>query len=185
MAQRTGTTPPTIVPWVSVHEAVGAQQQLDEIFFRSSARQHFETDGARQAFYETWFGGYLRDDCDFTFVAVAPCQTLVGYVVGSDANPLHAQRFQSLTYYRAVAGLLPAYPVHLHINLHPDWRSRGLGSRLIEAFATVVSSRGYGGVHVFTEANARNVEFYRRNGFVPMATVPWQSRHLLFLGRDL
>ena len=47
------------------------------------------------------------------------------------------------------------------------------------------SRHGAAGVHVVTGAQARNVGFYLRNGFAPLAHTAWNGRPLVLLGRPL
>ena len=77
------------------------------------------------------------------------------------------------------------YPAHLHINLGPAFRSRGIGARLIEAFAAVARARGAPGMHVVTGEGMRNVRFYQRCGFVEAGRTTWNGRPIIFLARSL
>lgn len=63
------------------------------------------------------------------------------------------------------ADLYERYPAHLHINLTAASRGRGLGGRLIAALEERLRARGATGLHLVTDPDARNVRFYRKNGF--------------------
>jgi GNAT superfamily N-acetyltransferase len=81
--------------------------------------------------------------------------------------------------------LCDRYPCHLHINLDERYRNRGIGSALIAAFAAQAASAGRSGIHVVTEELARNVRFYEKNDFRPLATARWNRANVLFMGRLL
>jgi GNAT superfamily N-acetyltransferase len=80
---------------------------------------------------------------------------------------------------------LLAQIAHLHVNLAPAFRNRGLGARLIEAFAARAAAAGAQGVHVVTARSARNVRFYLRCGFAELGASPWNGREAVFLARAL
>ena len=77
------------------------------------------------------------------------------------------------------------YPAHLHVNLAPQFRNRGIGAMLIEAFAADAHRAGAKGMHVVTSADARNVRFYERVGFRERARTSVNGSELVFLGRSL
>jgi len=87
--------------------------------------------------------------------------------------------------YSLFADFFAQYPGHLHINLHPDYRGQGMGAQLISAFVRELSKRKIRGVHLVTAPEARNVSFYRQNGFDFEATRTWHDHPLLFIGREL
>ena len=73
----------------------------------------------------------------------------------------------------------------LRINLDERYRNRGIGSALIAAFAAQAASAGRSGVHVVTGERARNVRFYQKNEFRPLATARWNRADVVFMGRLL
>jgi GNAT superfamily N-acetyltransferase len=81
--------------------------------------------------------------------------------------------------------LCDPYPCHLHINLDERYRNRGIGSALIAAFVAQAESAGHSGIHVVTEERARNVRFYEKNKFRPLATARWKGADVVFMGRLL
>ncbi len=56
---------------------------------------------------------------------------------------------------------------------------------MVEAFAAHAKAHGCPGIHVVTGAGMRNVGFYVRNGFEPIAEAPWNGRQVMLLGRKL
>ncbi len=167
---------------------------MDAIFFQSSGTQSFASPEARAAFRQRWLGRYLEAPDDERFVARAgtprqghggPRAAIVGYVVGALGDPARDRRFDDIAYFQDLSALTRRYPAHLHINCAADWRSRGVGAGLIEAFCTEARRRGAPGVHVVTGAGARNAAFYARNGFLERGSAQANGKPVLFLARDL
>jgi len=112
--------------------------------------------------------------------------TVAGYLVGAVDDPAEQERFADIGYFRAeFRTLCRAFPAHLHINLAPAFRSKGLGARLIEAFAAYAAAAGAPGMHVVTAEGARNVRFYARCGLTERGATLWNGRRVVFLGRLL
>jgi ribosomal protein S18 acetylase RimI-like enzyme len=60
----------------------------------------------------------------------------------------------------------PRFPAHLHVDLLPEGRGKGLGQRLVEAWLARLRERGVPGVHLGTFAeNANALGFFARCGF--------------------
>ncbi len=67
---------------------------------------------------------------------------------------------------RAPAGIIAAFPSHLHIDLLPRAQGQGLGRALIEGLVETLRMTGSGGVHLEVGADNQNaIEFYRHLGF--------------------
>jgi GNAT superfamily N-acetyltransferase len=158
---------------------------LDRIFFTSSATQSFASDEAKALFRERWLGRYLRHFPQHALLALAPDGDVVGYVIGSLADPARDPLFADIPVLQTFSALTARYPAQLHINLDAAWRGRGIGARLVDAFAEHAREAGAPGVHVVTQRGLRNVGFYLRNGFRERGATLVDGRELLFLGRDL
>jgi GNAT superfamily N-acetyltransferase len=158
--------------------------QVETIFFEASGRE-FGPGRARDEFRQRWLGRYLDAPGDPVLVALAGT-SVAGYLIGSLENPAKQPRFADLDYYCThFAAHCRRFPAHLHINLAPAYRSRGLGKALIAAFAAGAAAAGIAGVHVVTGKGMRNVRFYMRCGFEPVASAPWNGREVILLGKDL
>lgn len=158
--------------------------ELDQVFFSSSARQSFASTEEKAAFRERWLGRYLTHFPQCAFVALDGEGRVIGYVVGSLRDPARDPLFADLTFLAHFGTLTARYPAQLHINLDADWRSKGIGARLIDAFSDLARTEGVPGVHAITAEGMRNVGFYLANGFVERGAAAVEGRTLLFLARD-
>ncbi|MBX9590277.1 MAG: GNAT family N-acetyltransferase [Hyphomonadaceae bacterium] len=159
--------------------------QIDAIFFEASGRT-FASGADRDAFRERWLGRYLHGGTDVVVLALDAAQAVAGYLVGALEDPSRQPRFADIPYFSGAFGdLCPRYPAHLHINIAPAFRSRGVGADLIAAFAARACGAGAPGMHVVTGRNARNIRFYTRCGFVQLREAVWNTGEIVFLGRSL
>jgi len=159
--------------------------EVDAIFFEASGRT-FAPGPDRDAFHERWLGRYLQRDTDVVLLALDAGETVAGYVVGALDDPSEQPRFDDIPYFRReFRDLCRRYPAHLHINIAPAFRNKGLGAKLIEGFAPCARQARAPGMHVVTGKEARNVTFYARCGFSELATAVWNAGNIVFLGRSL
>lgn len=174
-----------VLKFADLAEADRPMAAIDRIFFEASNVKSFESDEARAAFRDRWLGRFLDFDGQHAFVAVDPDGEAIGYVVGSLDDPATTPRFSDIGYFQVIAPLTGRYPAHLHMNLAPAWRSKGVGAHLLETFAAHARAAGKAGLHVVTGFGVRNVGFYLRNGLRETARFEWQSRPLVMLARSL
>jgi len=159
--------------------------QVDAIFFEASGRI-FAPGPERTAFRERWLGCFLQGGTDVVLLAMDGGEIVAGYLVGALDDPSQQQRFGDIPYFaREFRDLCRCYPAHLHINIAPAYRSRGVGAQLIAAFAARASDAGAPGMHVVTGKQARNVSFYTRCGFSEIGATVWNDSDIVFLGRSL
>jgi GNAT superfamily N-acetyltransferase len=159
--------------------------QVDAVFFEASGRA-FPSAREGAAFRERWLGRYLQGGTDVLLLALDGKDTVAGYLVGALRDPAGQERFADIDYFRgAFRELCRRYPAHLHVNLAPAFRNRGLGARLIGAFAARATAAGAEGMHVVTATSARNVAFYLRCGFAELGSSRWRGREVAFLARAL
>ena len=63
------------------------------------------------------------------------------------------------------------YPAHLHINLLPDYQSKGYGTLMINALLEELKEKNVKAVMLLTDAeNTGAIKFYQRNGFKKFIT---------------
>jgi GNAT superfamily N-acetyltransferase len=159
--------------------------QIDAIFFAASNTQQFANDEERSAFRERWLGRYLDCYREHVFVALDPDEGIIGYLVGCLDDPARTPLFSDIGHSTILSDLTERYPAHLHINLDAQWRNRGIGAQLIEAFCMHATAAGSPGMHVVTGDGARNVRFYERCGFRPLRSIAWNDAEIVLLGRNL
>ncbi len=160
-------------------------EEIDQVFFSSSARQSFADAAERAEFRERWLGRYLQHFPQNALIALDGQRRVVGYVVGSLSDPARDPLFADLAFLKTFGALTARYPAQLHVNLGAAWRGHGIGAKLVDAFADLARAAGSPGLHVVTVRAMRNVGFYLRNGFLERGAVEIDGRELLFLGRDL
>ncbi len=174
---------PTIRRYLDVISTPNVESEIDAIFFESSNTRSFESDVQRAAFRERWLGRYLKHDPGFAYLAFAGGD-VVGYLVGAIDDPALASRFADIGYFAALREVTRQFPGHLHVNVAPAFRNQGVGGQLIECFVKDAKTAGAPGVHVVTNADAPNVSFYNRNGFLEIARTG-KSGQLVVLGRRI
>ena len=175
----------TIVPYLALAGREGLDAELDAIFFAASETRDFPSEDARAAFRERWLGRYLTHFPGDALLAVGPDGGVAGYLAGCLEAPAATGLFGDIAYFEAFEALIAAFPAHLHINLAPRYRGKGVGSRLIAAFVLHAEAAGSAGVHVVTGKGMRNVGFYQRNGFMLHGETVLQGKALVLLGRTL
>ena len=162
-------------------DRAAALAALEEIFFLSTTRTSFASPEERAAFLRTWSGWYVEQAPADVWFALDEDGTILGYLTGCKDSAGSADLARTIPKYELFADLFPAFPAHLHINVLPGCRDRGIGRQLVDAYAENCRADGLPGVHLVTGAFARNVSFYHRAGF----TEATQRGPLLFLGRSL
>lgn len=163
----------------------GLWRKAEEIFFLSAAPQQFDDADKRQAFLERWTGYYRDCEPQQIYVAILPDGQVAGYLTGCMDSRAAKRLYRDIPYYSLFEDQFGEYPAHLHVNVHPEWRSHGFGSRLVTAFVGGCDDARLAGVHIVTEASLPNVKFYRDCGFAAVVQRPWRRRELLLMGRSL
>ncbi len=173
------------VPYVEVATREAIASDLDAIFYEASNTKSFTSDAERAAFRDRWLGRYLEHDPAYAQVALDPSGAIVGYVVGALDDPARASRFADIGYFATFSKLTMHYPAHLHVNVAPDFRNRGVGADLVRRFIACARAAGSPGVHVVTGASARNVPFYRGLSFAEVGRTGEGAGEVVFLAQPL
>ncbi len=83
----------------------------------------------------------------------------------------------------ADAGLLVAYPAHLHVDLLPRLQGQGWGRRVVESVLAGLTAAGATGVHLgVDEGNTGAQQFYLRLGFTELEGPPGARYYGMDLG---
>lgn len=126
---------------------------------------------------------YLEKEPENCFVAVDENDKPIGYVYGAADYDTYQNNFSE--YIKRVAEISDRnflkdamtemfdhaiykdkYPAHLHIDILPEYQSKGIGSKLITAFCDDLKERGIKGVMLIVgNDNTGARRFYERNGF--------------------
>ena len=174
-----------ILPLADLPPSEIVRAAIETIFWETSARRQFATEAERLVYLDRWLGRYLKHFPGEAFVARAVTNEVVGYLVGCLSDPTGHPLFADVSYFSRFARFSTDYPAHLHINLKAEWRGRGIGKDLVEAFAGHAAKSGAPGMHVVTGEGARNNSFYRACGFQQLGSVDWNGNRIAFFGRRL
>lgn len=158
-----------------IHEAA-------QIFFETANIKVFELPTVQEAFYERWFGHYLKTDPASFLLALDGNGAVIGYLAGCLDSFSEAARIiiSDISFYTpAFCSALRDYPSHFHINVKPGHQGQGVGRLLLARFFQLCRERSSPGIHVVTGPKSRAVDFYRACGFVPLAVPEAEDLALL------
>ena len=165
--------------------AAGDWADIGDILLQSAPGGRVVRTADTAALIAHWTDYYRYLEPNLIYVARNVEDRLAGYLMGCSDSRAAASSLAHHAGFTLFADLHAAYPAHLHINCRPEYRSQGIGGRLIQALSEDLRVQSIGAVHVVTAKAARNVRFYQRNGFQHVAERTLQGRRLLFLGRRL
>jgi GNAT superfamily N-acetyltransferase len=163
-----------IIPLIDKDAAERARlvHEATQIFFETANIKVFESVSAQEAFYERWFGHYLKTDPASFLLALDGNGAAIGYLAGCLDSFSEEARIiiDDISFYTpAFCSALRDYPSHFHINVKPGHQGQGVGRLLLARFFQLCRERGSPGIHVVTGPKSRAVDFYRACGFVPLA----------------
>lgn len=133
---------------------------------------------------------YLEKEPESCFVAVDENDKPIGYVYGAKDYDRYQENFseyinhvaeienrrflwEALTEMYDHAIYKKDYPAHLHIDILPDYQSKGIGSRLINAFCEFLKEENIRGVMLIVGSdNLGARRFYERNSFTLLQEQP-------------
>lgn len=168
------------------HQVSEVTPKLREIFFLSADPKNVSEDNAKNdAFFAKWTGYYFSYQPEWILLAWEGEQLLGYMMVATDSRKALAYYDSRNPSYRLFADLFDEYPAHLHMNLHPAARGKGLGSFLVESGCARLQKAGLKGIHLITSPDQRNAQFYRKNDFKYEVRREWKGFPLLFMGRKL
>lgn len=133
---------------------------------------------------------YLEKEPENCFVAVDENDKVIGYVYGVKDYDKYQANFGE--YINCVARIenrrflseamiemydhaiyKKDYPAHLHIDILPDYQSKGIGSKLIKAFCDNLKEHNVKGVMLIVGSENEGARrFYERNGFTLLQDMP-------------
>ncbi len=133
---------------------------------------------------------YLEKEPENCFVAVDENDKPVGYIYGVKDYDIYQENFSE--YINAVAEIEERrflgealtemydhaiykkdYPAHLHIDILPDYQSKGIGSKLIKEFCNHLKEENVKGVMLIVGTENEGARrFYERNDFTLLQDKP-------------
>ena len=145
---------------------------------------------------------YLEKEPENCFVAVDDNDKVIGYTYGSKDYDYYQENFSE--YINAVAELenrrflaealtemydhaiyKKDYPAHLHIDILPDYQSKGIGSKLINAFCDNLKEQNVKGVMLIVGSENEGARrFYERNGFTLLQDKPTGAAYEIILSDE-
>ncbi|SIQ14740.1 Acetyltransferase (GNAT) family protein [Alkalispirochaeta americana] len=162
-------------------------QGAQKIFWDTAEVKNFPSEAERQVFIYKYFSYYLETNPDL-FICAFLGEQVYGYICGVADTRKHRELYHCADHIPIFDDLYEEYPAHLHINLAAESRGMGLGGRLVAALEKVLRRETEAcGLHLVTSEGARNVGFYRKNGFtreVSRGILPEEPR-MLFMGKRL
>lgn len=160
--------------------------EMKEIFFLSAAELNRNADEiTRERFWQRWTSYYIRNCADEVIFAIEN-RRAIGYLTGChDSRAASATLCSSIKSYPLFEDHFDSYPAHLHMNVHPSARGKGIGAALIENYARRLKVNDVRGVHIVTVPGQRNVEFYLRHGFRAIEERAFNGQALVFMARTL
>lgn len=140
-------------------------REAESIFWETASTQSFDSEVSRDAFRWRYFGYYTVHAPELFLLAIDAYGRVLGYICAVRDTRSHRELYTIASHIPVFDDLYDTYPAHLHINLGEASRGRGLGSLLIGELETRLARQGATGLHLVTSVGARNVRFYRKNGF--------------------
>ncbi|MFZ4713402.1 MAG: GNAT family N-acetyltransferase [Bacteriovoracaceae bacterium] len=163
------------------------REKIKEIFFLTSSRKLFDSEELKEAFFKKWTSYYFEKRPGFIYVAIenTPELNVLGYLTIEPDSLLAKDYFKDHAHYLLFEDFYADFTAHLHINCHPDTQGKGVGSALIKRASDDLKHIGFQGLHLITSPTARNVDFYRKNGFTTERTRTLNDINYLFMGKKL
>jgi ribosomal protein S18 acetylase RimI-like enzyme len=157
-------------------------EEVNEIFFESSTRKDFKDEQDKEFFFQKYLGHYLVHYPEFCWVALE--DKVLGYIVASPNST--DEILHSLQPHLAIFNnYFAQYPAHLHINCHAESRGKGIGSLLMNKVIEQMTLKKIRGLHIMTGPDSKNIEFYRKLGFVFETIEKFQGSSILFMSKAL
>ncbi len=174
-----------IVTLASRGDARALWAQAENIFFLSAPVRDFASTAEKRAFLERWTGYYRDSEPDHLYLSLDAGGGVAGYLTGCRDSGAARRLYRDIESYGLFEDLFDAYPAHFHVNCHPDFRRRGIGTALVDAFVAACVEEGADGLHIVTGTGADNTAFYRKCGLGFALRRRCGERELLFMGRRL
>lgn len=168
--------------------SVDIKNQIRDIFFLTSPRKTFETEESKEKFFEKWLSYYLDFRPDYFYLALSKGEEQIRVLAYLSVEPdsLKSKNFfADHAHYLLFEDYYEEFSAHLHINAHPLMQGLGLGSMLLTFAEKDLKIKNICGIHLITSPIARNVSFYRKNGYLKEVVRTLNDVEYLFMGKKL
>ncbi|MCB0377462.1 MAG: GNAT family N-acetyltransferase [Bdellovibrionales bacterium] len=172
---------------ISVEDFNGSldrEKNVRDIFFLTTKKKTFLSIEAKNSFYERWMSFYLKGIDSGVLLAINEVDQVCGYLsycIDSKRAKFYFSHW--LSYYDLFEDLYAQYPAHLHINAHPDFQGQGVGKTLVHSLIQRLQEAGGCGLHLVTDPDANNVQFYKKMGFLETFCRQINGQDYLFMGQ--
>ena len=156
------------------------KKQVEDIFFKTSSKKSFSSLKEKQSFLNKWMS-YYYENCLNEFFVAKNNNTVLAYLTGCSNSTKALNFYGPNTPYALFSDLFFKFPAHLHINALPTNQGLGVGSKLITHYKKILANNDVTGLHIITSPSARNVGFYKKNGFTYTEKRLWKTTPLLFM----
>lgn len=139
----------------------------------------------QKAFLDKWLNSYLELFPEFSFAAWDESKKeALGYII---CCPDTARFYEKLDQKNLEIWKesFNEFPAHLHINCAPQARGHGVGGKLLNALEEELKKHSLPGLHLITALGARNVGFYKKNGYGLIDQRSFNNIELVLLGKRL
>ncbi len=156
------------------------REGIDEVFYLTAQDTQATGSLSRTAYYYRWTGQYLERYPTWVYIAVED-EEVLGYALccPDSTQGLEVLDYPELAHCRDLFG---TYPAHLHVNVHPNLLSRGIGKSLVEKCCEGLAADGKQGVFALTSRDAGLGGFYAAVGFEQVREIHTEGDVLLFMG---
>jgi GNAT superfamily N-acetyltransferase len=161
-------------------------EALKNILFLN-AQSSVRTKAERRILFDKYAAPYIETWPDDVFFSCdLKTKETLGYLIGCK-NSLEAEALFSplIGSYSLFSDQFKKFPAHLHMNTHPNFHGRGVGTFLVQEYIIDLKRAKSKGVHIVTSPEQRNVHFYAKNIFTNVLAREYNNKKLLFMGRSL
>jgi GNAT superfamily N-acetyltransferase len=159
------------------------KKDLEEIFWLTAPKAPTEPE-VRAKFLLKYHQVYIQNWPEDVYYAIDDeTNEIMGYLLGCRDSKLAMDVLDPLlTSYRAFEGYYKTYPAHLHMDVHPKFQNRGVGTFLFGQFRSDLELSRIRGLHIINSPQERSVSFYRKSGLTFEVLKKVNDIELLFMG---
>jgi Acetyltransferases len=173
------------------------REQVEQICIATAPEMAKKNELLQNAILNVFCYYYIEQEKENCFVVENDENEAVGYVFCAKDFHTWEQKFEKI-YLKGIEnpiaesigkatinGLKPfaeEYPAHLHIDIHPDYQKKGLGTKLIDALKIHLDEHHVKGLMLSVGIdNEKGKNFYRKYGFTELK----QEENEVFMGFKL